>query len=290
MSMAMGADLKAVATPPADASRIAAIRNSLDLADAEALGAFGERARLEVAASVQRILAEVRSVEASEGAELLRKAATLVESKDPERLTVRGLTRFFVGRRRRLQRFQAQFQEVAALVETLAGDLSERAERLARRAAALDRLHAQAKTFILELDAYLDAGRQARSGARDDHALDVLDARLDALKDARRCAVEQLSLVRVVQNVDAPLSDALAQAARAARRWVADWTELLGLTAERRKKRIRPDLTALYEAKAQALHGLAAPIAAVAEARRRRSDAEGEMEKAARSLGTPRRR
>ena len=64
------------------------------------------------------------------------------------------------------------------------------------------------------------------------------DERLETLTAARRCAVEQLSLVRVVQNVDAPLSDALSEAARAARRWVADWTELLGLSPERRGKRI----------------------------------------------------
>ena len=69
----MGADLKAIATPPADASRVAAIRNSLDLDDAEAVAAFGERARLEVAATVQRILAEVRSAEALEAADQLRK-------------------------------------------------------------------------------------------------------------------------------------------------------------------------------------------------------------------------
>ena len=55
----------------------------------------------------------------------------------------------------------------------------------------------------------------------------------------------------MVQNVDAPLSDALSEAARAARRWGADWTELLGLTPERRGKRIRPDAVSLYETKAR---------------------------------------
>jgi uncharacterized protein YaaN involved in tellurite resistance len=288
----MGADLKAIATPPADASRVAAIRNSLDLADAEAVAAYGERARLEVAASVQRILAEVRSAEAKEAADRLRKTADLIAAKDPARLTVRGLMRLFVGRRTRLARFKAEFQDRAALVETLAGDLSEGAERLARRSAALDRLHGQAKTFILELDAYLDAGRLAKAGAREPapEALEMLNERLETLHAARRCAVEQLSLVRLVQNVDAPLAEALSEAARAARRWVADWTDLLGLTPERRGKRIRPDAVALYETRTQAMEGLAPPTEAVAEARRRRADAESEMEQAARTLGMPRRR
>jgi uncharacterized protein YaaN involved in tellurite resistance len=288
----MSADLTAIATPAADASRVAAIRNSLDLADTEAVAAYGERARLEVAASVQRILAEVRSAEAKEAADQLRKTADLIAAADPARLTVRGLMRLFVGRRKRIARFKAEFQASAALVETVAGDLSEGAERLARRSAALDRLHDQAKTFILELDAYLDAGRQALAAAREDaaEARRVIEARLETLTVARRCAIEQLSLVRVVQNVDTPLAEALAETARAARRWMTDWTELLGLTPERRSKRIRPDIVALFEAKARALESLVAPTAALAEARLRRLDAESEMEQAARMLGGPRRR
>jgi hypothetical protein len=287
----MGLELKAVLTPPADASRVAAIRNCLDLNDEEAVAAFGERARLEVVASVQRILAEVRGAEGKEAGGLLKQAAELVDALDPAKLKVRGFWRLFVGRRKRLTQFRETFQHAEGLVETVAGDLSERAEQLARRAAALDRLHGQAKTFILELDAYLDAGRIAKATAREEsaEALDMLGRRLEILASARRCAVEQLSLVRLVQNVDAPLSEALAGAARAARRWNADWSELLGLTPERRKKRIRPDATALYEAKALALEALVAPTNTVAEARRRRAEAEGEMEQAARALASARR-
>lgn len=293
MSKVMGAaELKAIATPPADASRVAAIRNSVNLQDIEALSAFGERARLEVAASVQRILAEVRSSEAMEAADLLRRVASLVDAKDPARLEVRGVARFFIGRRRRLAVFRAQFKDAAALLDTAAGDLSERAERLSRRASSLDRLHGQAKTFILELDAYLDAGRMAKAGAHGEDAdtLELIETRLKALAEARGCAIEQLSLVRVIQNVDAPLADAIAGAARAARRWAADWTELLGLTPDRRGKRIRPDLVALWETKALALENFAGPTAAIAEARRRRADAENQMEQAAKALGAPRRR
>lgn len=292
MSKAMSAELKAIATPPADASRVAAIRNSVNLRDREALSAFGERARLEVAASVQRILAEVRSAEAAEAADLLRHAAELIEARDPARLQVGGLARLFTGRRRRLAAFRTEFQDAVAVLDTVSGDLGERAERLARRASVLDRLHEQARTFILELDAYLDAGRQAVATAREDaaEARRVIEARLETLTVARRCAIEQLSLVRVVQNVDAPTADALAAAVRAARRWAADWTELLGLSAERRGKRMRPDIVALYETKALALEGLVAPTAALAEARLRRLDAESEMEQAARMLGGPRRR
>jgi uncharacterized protein YaaN involved in tellurite resistance len=290
MSKAMGAGLKAIATPPADASRVAAIRNSVNLRDSEALAAFGERARLEVAASVQRILAEVRSAEAVEAAELLRRAAALIDAKDPARLEVRGLARLFVSRRQRLEAFRTQFKDAAGLVESAAGDLVERAERLSRRATSLDRLHGQAKTFILELDAYLDAGRLTQNAAHDasGSARDLIEARLRALNVARSCAIEQLSLVRMIQNVDAPLADSLMAAARSARRWTEDWTDLLGLSRERRGKRIRPDLVTLFETKAQALEGLVGPIAALAEARRRRLDAENQMEQAAKALGAPR--
>jgi hypothetical protein len=279
--------------PAADASRVAAIRNSLDLKDAEALPVFGERARLEVAASVERLLAEVRSGDLVEAVEFLRRAGELIAAQDPTRLTPRGPIALFDPPRRRLARFRVHFQALSATIDTLAVDIAERAARMARRAEVLDRLHAQARTFILELDAYLQAGGAALAAAptaSDNEALEAFHARLGVLAEVRDTAVEQLSLVRTIQNVDAPLAEGLTRAAARLQVWRADWTELLGLTPARRGRRIRPDQVGLYETKAQALESLVLPTAGLAEAKARRQAAEARMEQAARFLAKPSRR
>lgn len=289
VSMATSFELKSVTTPPADGTRVAAIRSSLSVRDDEALTAFGERARLEVAASIQRILAEVRSNDAAEAAELLARAKALVSAHDPDDMRPRGL---FGGRKGRIQRFQARFGATSEQVQVLAAEMAERADRLNRRVGALDRLVDQAKAFILELDAYVEAGELAREAASavSADARDALEARLDLLAQTRRCAVEQLSLVRTVQNVDTPLALKLGAAAAELGRWRSDWTDLLGLSPQRKKHRIRPDQPTLAASQRQTLDALEPHGAALVEGRGRRSEAEAEMEASTRGLALPRRR
>ena len=150
----------AVAAPKADASRVASIRNSLNLTDHAAVDAFGERARREVTAGVERLVAEVRSRDITDAVEILRHAQGLVDALDPSSLTPGGgLAAMFNGREARLDRFRRQFESAGKQLDGLHGDLMERAERLERKAGSLNHLHDQAKTFILELDAYLEAAR-----------------------------------------------------------------------------------------------------------------------------------
>jgi uncharacterized protein YaaN involved in tellurite resistance len=310
----------AAAAPQADASRVAAIRNSLDLRDGAEIAAFGERARREVTASVERLLAEVRSGDLSEAGDILRQASGTTQALDPAALAPRGL---FSTRAGRLRRFRERFESAAVVLDGLGGDLAERAERLQRRTGALNSLHEQAKTFILELDAYLEAGRlrlrDARSapgpvavidpvgvetadaeppaedaGAKPrlvrPHVLTPVEAverlgeRLAELEAVRLVAVTQLSLVRLIQNVDAPLADDLGAAVRALGRWREDWTERLGLTAALRGRKIRPDAVGLAEARAALEAALKGADAALAEARARRQQAEDQMEAAAKRL------
>lgn len=295
----------------ADASRVAAIRNSLDLDDAEAVAVFGERARREVTASVERLLAEVRGRDVAEAAEILQRAARTVEDLNPATLEARGL---FANRAGRLKKFRAAFETAAAVIEDLEGDLKERGERLSRKVKALNALHEQAKTFILELDAYLDAGRAgvadatktpapspapvpveadgdtlvaapvAAVPAHDPERVERLARRLTELESMRTAAVGQLPLVRVVQNVDAPLADRLAEACAALARWRADWSELLGLVGVRRGRSLRPDQVALNETKTAVLEAVRAPLAALEEGRVRRSETEAAMEKTAEAV------
>jgi uncharacterized protein YaaN involved in tellurite resistance len=277
------------AAPPADASRVAAIRNSLDLKDKGAVEAFGERARREVTASVERLLSEVRTRDVIESGEIVTRAADLLDPLDPAALIPKGgLSDLFSGRKVRLDRFRSRFDGAGRSLEDYADDLKERAERLARKSQALNNLHEQARTFILELDAYLEAGRlrlaEAAGAANEKLAENAerLTHRLAELETVRRAAVEQLPLVRVVQNIDAPISEAVDDAIAAIGHWRSDWSDRLGMQLDRRT-RIRPDEVGLADAKSslgQALHSVQS---ALAEARARRSDVEEHMDRAAKA-------
>lgn len=147
-------------TPAPDAGRVAAIRNSLDVNDPAELAAFGDRARREVTASVDRLLAEVRTGDLSEASTVIGHCRDELALLDPATLEPRrGLAGLFDSRGRRLKRMREAFRRVEPMLTDLAAELGQRAESLARRSSALDALHEQTRAFILELDAYLAAGR-----------------------------------------------------------------------------------------------------------------------------------
>ncbi|HYF23294.1 MAG TPA: toxic anion resistance protein [Caulobacteraceae bacterium] len=292
------------AMPAADASRVAAVKNSLNLRDGADIDSFGERAKREVSASVERLLAEVRTRDLIEAREILRHVVEAAEPLDPAPLQAKGL---FSGAKGKAERLRTRFVAADATLEGLSEDLNERIARLQRKADSLNALHEQSKTFILELDAYLEAGRARLAEARAApvqelvdaagettegepapvKSADRLEARLRQLDIARTAAVRQLPLVRVVQNVDAPLADRLGAAVKAIAAWRKDWSELLGLTAGRKGKRIRPDAVALADTKAKLLSALAAPEAAIAEGLARRSQTEEQMERLVETVRKP---
>jgi uncharacterized protein YaaN involved in tellurite resistance len=278
-----------VAAPAADASRVASIRNTIDLTDASALAVFGERARREVVACVDRVLGEVRSSDLVEGDALLAEAERLPAEFDLQPLFKKTL----FGNRERRAAVLERFRATELTLEGVAQGLRERAERLQRKTAALEALHGQAKQYVLELDAYLDAGRAAVSAAPrtlaaigEENAPVVqvapveqtgtLARRLDDLSAVRAGAIRELALVRVIQNVDAPLGDRFARAAEAIDAWRRDWRELLGLN--RPRKKIRPDLEMLEKARADLAAALAAVRAPLAEERTRRDETERAMQ------------
>ncbi|MBS0294794.1 MAG: toxic anion resistance protein [Proteobacteria bacterium] len=283
----MSRPVGSVAAPPADASRVAAIRNSLDLRDKAACEGFGERAKREVVAGVDRLLSEVRTRDVIESSELLKNASGALDPLDPQDLIPKGgLSGLFSGREARLSRFRSRFDGAGRSLQDFAADLKERGERLARKAQALNHLHEQARTFILELDAYLEAGRAKLVEAVGQEKLaenaERLKTRLAELEQVRRAAVEQLPLVRMVQNIDAPISESVEQATAAIARWRADWSDRLGMQLDKRV-RIRPDGAGLNQAKAELGQALGAVQAVLAEARARRAEAEEHMDRAARA-------
>jgi len=312
--MSVGVQGRTIASPAADAARVAAIRNNLDLRDPEEIAAFGERARKEVLASVERLLAEVRSNDAAEALDLAARARARIETHDPSDLEPRGgLDNLFNGRTARLHRFRRAVDQTGAFVGDLAADLAERAQRLERKTEALNGLHEQARTFILELDAYLEAGRARLGEARAAEAAEAqpsgtgedpqppaaeapaprplpapssaerLAARLAELERARSAALQQLPLVRMAQNADAFLVEDLNRAASTLTLWRRDWNEMLG-AGVRDKARFRPHIPALAESKLTTLETLAKAIASLGDGRARRAEAEERMQKVAEAV------
>lgn len=272
--------------PDADAARVAAIRNSIDLKDKASVETFGERARREVGAGVARLHAEASGKELSELSEALRRAADAARGLEPALLTPTGMANLFGGRKRRLNWFRGKFETAGRTLDGVIAELRDRAHKIEKKSQALNTLHEQARGFILELDAHLAAGKArgvevlSQGGDKAAEAAERLKRRIGDLEGLRATAVQQLPLVRMVQNVDAPVGEAVERAAAAIAAWKTDWSERLGMQLDPRMK-LRPDQVGLEGAKTRLLDSLAATEAALAEARTRRSEAEVEMEKAA---------
>jgi uncharacterized protein YaaN involved in tellurite resistance len=272
--------------PDADAARVAAIRNSIDLRDKGSLESFGERARREVGASLARLHAEAGGRELGDLSDALRRAGDAVRALDPAMLTPTGMANLFGGRGRRLNWFRAKFDAAARALDGVTAELRDRTHRIEKKGHSLNTLHEQARGFILELDAHLAAGRARgaealnQAGEKAAEAAECLHSRIGDLEGLRSTAIQQLPLVRMVQNVDAPVSEAVERAVGAIAAWKTDWSERLGMQLDPRLK-LRPDEGGLEGAKTRLLEALAATEASLAEARGRRGEAEAEMEQAA---------
>ncbi len=282
--MSVGSLGRSIAAPPADASRVAAIRNKLDLRSASDIASFGERARKDVLAGIDRVLTEVRTNPLGDAADKLKGAHGRIEKLDPSELEPRGgLDNLFNGRTARLHRVRRAFDGVGHALQELSAELDARAKKIESQSGALNGLHEQARTLILELDAYLDAGRArlAEARAAGDAAAEPADrlaARLDELNRTRSAALHQLPLVRVVQNVEAFLADDLGRARASLDAWRASWSELLGVG---QGDRVRPHIPALAESKLKAMQAIGRTLASLADHTARRADGETRMKAAA---------
>lgn len=294
---------RSIAAPAADAARVAAIRNNLNLDDKGGVAGFGEAARKALLAGADRLLAEIRGVDIKGAADRLRAAQERIEKLDPSELEPRGgLDNIFNGRVARLHRLRRAYEHAGHALGELAADLEARGKAMAAKSDALNGLHEQARALILELDAYLEAGRARLAEARasapppapaaeadpaagakptpvaDLSPADRLAARLADLDRARSSALRQLPLVRVVQNADAFLVDDLARGRAALAEWRTAWGELLGMG---RGDKIRPHIPALAESKLAAVEAIRRTLKGLSDGAERRGEAEARMAKAA---------
>ena len=108
-----------------------------------------------------------------------------------------------------------------------------------------------------------------------------LRARLADLESARASALQQLPLVRMAQNTDGFLADAMEQAQAGLARWRDDWRQMLGAHGQRG---FRANIPMLAEAKLAVLDAVRQAQARLADGRGRRAEAEERMEKVAEAV------
>lgn len=305
--MSVGVVGRSVAAPAADAARVAAIRNNLNLDDRAGVAGFGEAARKALLAGAERLAAEIKGADLKGARDRLNAAQEKIEKLDPSDLEPRGgLDNIFNGRVARLHRFRRAYEHAGQAVADLAADLEARAKAMAARSDALNGLHEQARALILELDAYLEAGRARLAEAKvsalasvaeaplagaatevlgneetrpaavaDLSPAERLAARLADLDRARSAALRQLPLVRVVQNADAFLVDDLARGRAALAEWRAAWGEMLGIG---RGDKIRPHIPALAESKRAAVDAIRGVLKGLSSGEARRGEAQARMQ------------
>lgn len=271
------------AAPAPDAARVSEIRLGLDPRDAAGFPAYGEAARAALASACAGLARDEGGQAADEAGRLVGDIRAGAGSLDPRRLVPRaGLMGLFDSRSGRLKAMREAFRAADARLAELGRDLSAQAAALKGRAAALDPALDALRAPILELGAWIEAGRARLPDASDEAPEGEtsprarLADRLQALSAGRMTGLGCLPLARVLQNADAVAADRLEAAGKALDAWRADWRKTLGLDA-RRPRRVQPapaDLAALTTRLDQAL---TAAEATLADGRARRARALGRL-------------
>jgi hypothetical protein len=220
----MTAERPLAAVPGPDADRVSAIRLDLDPSRPETFDSFGETARDGLRTACRTLIGDAgQTGEAVGGLSGIRDATG---GLNPNALTPRrGLAGLFDSRNRRLKRMRESFESADRRIASLVDDLQARVAALKSRAQALEPRHEAVRAPIVELGAWIEAGRQRLADLSDDAPDGAtpprqrLSDRLEGLAATRMAAIGQLPLTRILQNVDASAAERLETAAKAAQAW-----------------------------------------------------------------------
>lgn len=289
----MTAERPFAAVPGPDAERVSAIRLDLDPARPEAFDGFGETARDALRTACRTLMGDGQDRAGDEISSGLAAIRDMAGSLDPRALTPRsGLAGLFDSRNRRLKRMREAFLAADQRLASLAGDLGARVNALKARAEALEPRQEALRAPIVELGAWIEAGRQ-RLGDLSGDAADGETAprqrladRLERLAAARMGAIGQLPLARILQNVDASTAERLEGAAGAVQAWRDDWRIALGLEGKRRRK-VQPEPSALAGLTDRLNAALDRARTALSEGDTRRARVAERLDELNRSLGEP---
>ena len=265
-------------TPPvvaADPGEIARIGDTIDITDRAGISVYGDRAQQSVSDYSDRILREVRNRDLGEVGKLLTDIIIKSRKLDPASLKDESfLSRMFSSFRARVERFKEEFEDVAGQIDRIGLELDRHKDILRRDIALLDDLHEETKQSILQLDAYVQAGKNfaerfratelprlksaadaASAGAgggmleaqvyQDSlQALDRLEKRVFYLQQARQLGIQQLPQIRIVQSGDETLIENLqATSALTVPAWKQKMVILLGLSQQKSALELQKTVT-----------------------------------------------
>jgi uncharacterized protein YaaN involved in tellurite resistance len=225
-------------------------------------------------AVADKILTQTRNKDLGQTGKLLVDVIEKARGLDPASVKEGGiLSRLFSSMEARVRRFAAQFEDVASQIDGIAIDLDTRKDQLKRDIAVLDDLHEETRQSIVQLDAYIQAGKdfagefrngelsrlksvadagknaadgllQAQTYQDAEQALDRLEKRIYYLQQARQIGIQQLPQIRIVQSGDETLIENLqATTQLTIPVWKQKMILLLGLTRQREALELQRTVT-----------------------------------------------
>ncbi|MGY5811503.1 toxic anion resistance protein [Rhizobium sp. LEGMi198b] len=259
----------------ADPAEIARIGDTIDLTDRAGISVYGDRAQQSVSDYSDRILREVRNRDLGEVGKLLTDIIIKSKKLDPASLKDEGfLSKIFSSFKARLERFKEEFEDVAGQIDRIGLELDRHKDTLRRDIALLDDLHEETKQSILQLDAYVQAGKtfaerfrsvelpklksaaeaaaanpgggmlEAQTYQDSLQALDRLEKRVFYLQQARQLGIQQLPQIRIVQAGDETLIENLqATSALTVPAWRQKMVILLGLSRQKSALELQKTVT-----------------------------------------------
>src|SRR5262245_32874185 len=258
----------------ADPNQVAAIKSAIDISDRAQISTFGDGAQRSVVAYADKILEQTRNKELGQTGKLLVDVIEKAKGLDPAGIKEGGvLARLFSSMEARVRRFAAQFEDVASQIDGIAIDLDTRKEQLKRDIAVLDDLHEETRRSIVQLDAYIQAGKDFAAGFKGGElprlkgeadagkgggdgllqaqtyqdaaqALDRLEKRIYYLQQARQIGIQQLPQIRIVQAGDETLIENLqATTQLTIPVWKQKMILLLGLSRQKQALELQKTVT-----------------------------------------------
>lgn len=238
---------------------------------------FGDDLRSTAIAIADRIRAETRSGELTEAIAVLVHLRGGLGRLDPAALVIRrGLAGLFDSRKGRLKAFRVRFAEATRTLSESLDDLEVRITAMSRRSSVLEKLGAELRGVILDLDGC--AALALHPSGSEIHV-----ARGHRIADARDAALRLLPAIRVIQNADGEALHRLRLVCDALMEWNADWTDTLGMKG-RKPKKVRPDVARMTTARETVMAMVDAAARGAEMARSRRADEDTRMERARRRI------
>jgi uncharacterized protein YaaN involved in tellurite resistance len=181
---------------------ITQIRSQIQLKDRAGMTQFGERAHKRVTEFSDRILSQTRNKDIGETGRLLSDIIMKAKGLDPAAIQNKGLiARIFGNVKAEVSKFKSRFESVAAQIDAIAIELDKRKDVLRRDIAMMDSLHEETRQAIIDLEAYIEAGKTFAAEFRT-HELPRLEAAAATAQEESEKLIRAQEYQDAVQALD----------------------------------------------------------------------------------------